>query len=188
VRLTHRAAPFLFLCSWRVGPNSAQTRNVPVTLGHICCRWKPGGSAPRGSCRPHTLSIPAHLQPVRCTPLRPSWLDIADTPEHSRVCFSIRRTRLHALAPRLIRVSSMHAEATHDESIRCERRRRSTMLVTGKAPASGRFVGSLTDEHTPCPTLACCCIALSRSCKRCAARLSRAARRSHSDGQMVDVA
>jgi hypothetical protein len=76
------------------------------------------GSRTRGT---HTLSVPAHPQPVRCPPRRPSWLDIAGTPDHSRVCFSILRTRLHALASRLIRVSSMHAEATRDEPIRCGR-------------------------------------------------------------------
>ena len=60
-RLTHRAAPFLFLCSWRVGPNSAQTRNVPVRVGAF-----PNKSGPAFS--EHALSAiigwPEHARQV----------------------------------------------------------------------------------------------------------------------------
>ena len=83
---------------------------------------------------------------------------------------------------------SMHAEATRDESIRCERRRRSTRLITGTAPGEWSLRRFVTRRTYALPDPGVLSIALSCSCKRCAARLSRAARPSHSDGQTVDVA
>jgi hypothetical protein len=71
---------------------------------------------------------------------------------------------------------SMHAEATRDESIRCERRRRSTLLLTGTAPGEWSLRWFVNRRTPALPDPGVLCIALSRSCKRCAARLSRAAR------------
>jgi two-component sensor histidine kinase len=82
----------------------------------------------------------------------------------------------------------MHAEATRDESIRCERRPRSALLLTGTAPGEWSLRWFVNRQTHALPNAGVRCFALSRSCKRCAARLSHAAVHRRVADQVVDVA